>query len=81
MNPANEESAFSKRVIKNFVSVAVGAIAANIVFVIISFASYLLSFSTSPILSKVSLAVAILLALTAGVPVFRKMHHHLQKED
>ena len=80
MNPANEERPFSKRVIEIFVSGAIGAIIANVVFVIVSFASYLLSFSSSPILSKLSLAVAILLAITAGVLAFKKMHKHLQKE-
>lgn len=81
MNQANEENNFSKRVIEIFVSVAIGAIAANIVFVIISFASYLLSFSSSPLLGKLSLAVAISLAITAGVLVFKKMANHLQKND
>ena len=81
MNPSNEDSTSSKRIIENFVSVAIGAIVANIVFVAISFVFYLLSFSSSPILSKLSLAVAILLAITSGVLVFKKMHKHLQKED
>lgn len=79
MHPSSEDSTFSKRVIEIFVSGAIGAIAANIVFVIVSFASYLLSFSTSPLLSKLSLVVAILLAITAGVVAFKKMHRHLQK--
>ncbi len=81
MNPSNEDGSFSKRIIEIFVSVAIGAIAANIVFVIISFVSYLLSFSSSPMLSKLSLTVAILLAITSGILAFKKMHKHLQKED
>ena len=81
MNPANNDETFSKRMIEIFVSVAVGAIAANIVFVIVSFFSHLLTFSSSPILSKLSLSVAIVLAITAGVLVFKKMRTHLQKED
>lgn len=80
MNPSSEDRAFSKRVIEIFVSGAVGAIVANIVFIIISFVSYLLPFSSSPVFSKLSLAVAILLAITAGVLVFKKMHKHLQKD-
>lgn len=81
MTPSNKDRPFSNRIIEIFVSVAVGTIVANIVFVIISFGSYLLSFPSSPILSKLSLAVAIILAITSGSLVFKKMHKHLQKED
>ena len=79
MNPSNEDSTSSKRMIEIFVSVAIGAIVANVVFIVISFVSHLLSFSSSPVLSKLSLAVALLLAITSGVLGFKKMHQHLQK--
>ncbi len=80
MNPSNEDKTFSKRIFEIFVSVAIGGIIANIVFVIISIVSYVLSVSSSPILSKMSLAVAILTAIISGAVGFKKMHKYLQKE-
>jgi len=80
MNPSNEDKTFSKRIFEIFVSVAIGGIIANITFIIISIVSYVLSVSSSPVLSKLSLVVAILMAIISGVLGFKKMHQYLQKD-